>query len=151
MQLTLTKQHLIFCIYLITTMHLGNYYNLFYHFSYKWVQWLTVSTAEASFSYSKYNDRAYMFQNILFYFLLKLILLEFDKKGSIYLFNFWTAISPSRYSAQALVIYVLGHFSLPNITNHKHIQYLTKVILPSVQNSVGICKQIMLVILYEVS
>ena len=45
---------------------------------------MTVSTAEASFFYSKYIDRAYVSQNILFYFLLKLILLEFDKQGFLY-------------------------------------------------------------------
>jgi hypothetical protein len=34
------------------------------------------------------------------------------------------------------------YFYLPNITGPMHIQYLRKVILPSIKNAVGICMQI---------
>jgi hypothetical protein len=42
------------------------------------------------------------------------------------------------------------HFCLPNIINVVDTQYLTEVILPSIQNIVGICKQITIRIFHQV-
>jgi hypothetical protein len=43
------------------------------------------------------------------------------------------------------------HFHLPNLTNPTYIKQLREVIFPSIQNAVGICMQIIILIFYEVS
>jgi hypothetical protein len=43
------------------------------------------------------------------------------------------------------------YFSLPNIVNPMYNEKLTKVIIPPIKNIVRICKQITILIFYQVS
>jgi len=43
------------------------------------------------------------------------------------------------------------HFCMPNIINAMYTQQVREVILPSVQNILGICKQITILIFYYIS